>query len=230
MNAALAALATGVVAAFRRALAALGIAAPFCLSQNDGTSMSAAHAERYPVPTFASGPTNSMRGAAFLSRCQDAVAIDIGGIATDVGVLARGFLRESALAVNVGGVRTNFRMPDVLAIGLGGGSLVRDGDPVSVGPDSVAFELAEKVPVFGPAYFGIAEACTPIERLAVEQDARRAKTTKTGARSRPAPRPLASPSYRPIWTSSQVRIISSSICGVSGTQKLVPFISATGSS
>ena len=149
MNAALVALATRVVAAFRRALAALGIAAPFYLSQNDGTLMSAAHVERYPVLTFASGPTNSMRGAAFLSQCKDAVVIDIGGTTTDVGVLARGFPRESALAVNVGGVRTNFRMPDVLAIGLGGGSLVRDGDPVSVGPDSVAFELTEKALAFG---------------------------------------------------------------------------------
>ena len=57
--------------------------------------------------------------------------------------------RESAVAVDVGGVRTNFRMPDVLAIGLGGGSLVRGDDTVTVGPDSVGFELTEKALVFG---------------------------------------------------------------------------------
>jgi N-methylhydantoinase A/oxoprolinase/acetone carboxylase beta subunit len=45
-------------------------------------------------------------------------------------------------------VRTNFRMPDVLAIGLGGGSLVRDGG-ARIGPDSVGYELTSKALVFG---------------------------------------------------------------------------------
>ena len=55
------------VAAFRQSIAELGITAPLYLTQNDGTLMSADFAEQYPVLTFASGPTNSMRGAAFLS-------------------------------------------------------------------------------------------------------------------------------------------------------------------
>ena len=75
--------------------------------------------------TFASGPTNSMRGAAFLSGVSDAIVVDIGGTTSDVGVLHHGFPREAAVAVEIGGVRTNFRMPDVFSIGLGGGSLVR---------------------------------------------------------------------------------------------------------
>jgi N-methylhydantoinase A/oxoprolinase/acetone carboxylase beta subunit len=45
-------------------------------------------------------------------------------------------------------VRTNFRMPDVLAIGLGGGSLVRE-DGARIGPDSVGYELTSKALVFG---------------------------------------------------------------------------------
>ena len=49
----------------------LGIDAPVYLSQNDGTLMTVEFAERYPVATFASGPTNSMRGAAFLSGLAD---------------------------------------------------------------------------------------------------------------------------------------------------------------
>ena len=118
MNAALVSLSAKVVGSFGEALKALSIEAPFFISQNDGTLMSAAYVERYPVLTFASGPTNSMRGAAFLSDQENAVVVDIGGTTTDVGVLARGFPRESAVAVDVGGVRTNFRMPDVLAIGL----------------------------------------------------------------------------------------------------------------
>ena len=51
--------------------------------------------------TFASGPTNSMRGAAFLSGVQDAIVIDIGGTTTDVGVLKEGFPRQSSTRVKV---------------------------------------------------------------------------------------------------------------------------------
>ena len=101
------------------------ITAPFYISQNDGTLMNADFATDYPVLTFASGPTNSMRGAAFLSGLKDAIVIDVGGTTTDVGVLQHGFPRVAALAVSIGGVRTNFRMPDTLSIGLGGGSLVQ---------------------------------------------------------------------------------------------------------
>jgi N-methylhydantoinase A/oxoprolinase/acetone carboxylase beta subunit len=36
-----------------------------------------------------------------------------------VGVLVKGFPRESAIAVEIGQVRTNFRMPDIYSIGLG---------------------------------------------------------------------------------------------------------------
>jgi len=45
-------------------------------------------------------------------------------------------------------VRTNFRMPDVLSFGLGGGSLVRD-DGARIGPDSVGYELTSKGLAFG---------------------------------------------------------------------------------
>jgi len=53
-------------------------------------------AKELPVLTISSGPTNSMRGAAFLSGIQDAVVIDIGGTTTDVGVIKSGFPREAS--------------------------------------------------------------------------------------------------------------------------------------
>ncbi len=122
MNACLRGLATHIVGAFHAALAELGIEAPVYLSQNDGTLMGVDYAERYPVATFASGPTNSMRGAAFLSGLADCAVVDIGGTTSDVGILQHGFPREASVAVEIGGVRTNFRMPDVLSLGIGGGS------------------------------------------------------------------------------------------------------------
>ncbi|MBT5192343.1 MAG: hydantoinase/oxoprolinase family protein [Rhodospirillaceae bacterium] len=148
LNGALTSLADRVLGAFDRAILDLGLKAPLFISQNDGTLMTAAHAARYPVLTFASGPTNSIRGAAILSGLDDALVVDIGGTTTDIGLLLGGFPREAAMTVEVGGVRTNFRMPDLLAVGLGGGSLVRDsGD--SIGPDSVGFELERRALVMG---------------------------------------------------------------------------------
>jgi N-methylhydantoinase A/oxoprolinase/acetone carboxylase beta subunit len=148
MNACLADLATKVVQSFRLALATLKITAPFYISQNDGTLMTADYVEKYPVLTFASGPTNSMRGAALLAGVKEAMVVDIGGTTSDVGMLLHGFPRDSSVSVEIGGVRTNFRMPDVLALGLGGGSLVRDNG-ARIGPDSVGYELTEKALVFG---------------------------------------------------------------------------------
>ena len=150
MNACLADLSVHVVSSFRRALRELDISAPFYVSQNDGTLMSAEHVERYPVLTFASGPTNSMRGAAFLSGLKNALVVDIGGTTTDVGMLVNGFPRESSVTVDIGGVRTNFRMPDILALGMGGGSLVSlENEAIKIGPRSVGYQLLEKSLVFG---------------------------------------------------------------------------------
>jgi N-methylhydantoinase A/oxoprolinase/acetone carboxylase beta subunit len=146
MNACLRELAAQIVAAFEGALDELGIEAPVYLSQNDGTLMAVDYAERYPVATFASGPTNSMRGAAFLSGLADCAVVDIGGTTSDVGILQQGFPREAGAAVEIAGVRTNFRMPDVLSLGIGGGSHVHGSE---VGPQSVAYELTSKALVFG---------------------------------------------------------------------------------
>jgi N-methylhydantoinase A/oxoprolinase/acetone carboxylase beta subunit len=148
LNACLVPLAERTIRAFQDALAELGLTAPLYLSQNDGTLMTADFAARYPVLTFASGPTNSMRGAAVLSGLRDAIVLDVGGTTTDGGALVNGFPREASFAVTIGGVRTNFRMPDVVSIGLGGGSLVAP-DGRSVGPRSVGFRLMQEARIFG---------------------------------------------------------------------------------
>ncbi|MEV4063008.1 hydantoinase/oxoprolinase family protein [Nonomuraea dietziae] len=149
VNACLRDLADEIVDAFAEALRAVGIHAPLYLSQNDGTLMDAEYTRRYPVRTFASGPTNSMRGAAFLADLADCAVVDIGGTTTDVGVLSGGYPRQATGEVDIGGVRTNFRMPDVLSIGLGGGSRVATTPRLEIGPDSVGYELTDHALVFG---------------------------------------------------------------------------------
>ncbi|MBN9309220.1 hydantoinase/oxoprolinase family protein [Devosia sp.] len=150
MNACLRDLSRQVIEAFRKAITETGIKGRFYLTQNDGTLMDAEFAEKFPVLTFASGPTNSMRGAAFLSGVQDAIVVDIGGTTSDVGSLHKGFPRQATVAVEVGGVRTNFRMPDVFSIGLGGGShVVETGGAIKVGPTSVGYRIATEALIFG---------------------------------------------------------------------------------
>jgi len=150
MNACLRDLSKHVIEAFRNAITETGIKGRFYLTQNDGTLMDAEFAEKFPVLTFASGPTNSMRGAAFLSGVADAIVVDIGGTTSDVGSLHKGFPRQATVAVEVGGVRTNFRMPDVFSIGLGGGShVVESGGEIKVGPTSVGYRIVTEALIFG---------------------------------------------------------------------------------
>ncbi len=152
LNAALWQVAERFTEGFAKSLRDEGITnADVYLSQNDGTLMTMEHARRYPILTVACGPTNSIRGASYLSSLKDAIVVDVGGTTTDLGVIQNGFPRESGVAVTIGGVRTNFRMPDVISIGLGGGSIVRvkDDGSVTVGPDSVGYEITKKALVFG---------------------------------------------------------------------------------
>jgi N-methylhydantoinase A/oxoprolinase/acetone carboxylase beta subunit len=148
INAALRELASEIVDGLASAVRAQGITAPIFLSQNDGTLMDEDYVRLYPVATFASGPTNSMRGAALTSGLETCAVVDIGGTTADIGLLVNGFPRETANEVKVAGVRTNFRMPDVLSIGIGGGSIV-DTDTGEVGPESVGYRLTTEALVFG---------------------------------------------------------------------------------
>ncbi|KAF4620352.1 hypothetical protein D9613_001202 [Agrocybe pediades] len=160
LNASIMSFAKRTVRGYRRAMARLGLKCPLYLTQNDGTLITAAEAARLPIKTFSSGATNSMRGASYLAAIdlqrndsgKSMIVVDIGGTTTDVGVLLpSGFPRQAAAFIEVAGVRTNFSMPDIHSIGLGGGSRVRTSEngKISVGPDSVGHFLPQEALVFG---------------------------------------------------------------------------------
>ena len=150
LNAALVGVARTVAGALAAALEEHGLRPQTFFAQNDGTLMALDFVLHHPVLTIGSGPANSIRGAAYLTGAGDAIVADVGGTSTDIGVLANGFPRESTTPAEIGGVRTNFRMPDLVAIALGGGSVVHDRDGVvAVGPDSVGHRLTERALVFG---------------------------------------------------------------------------------
>lgn len=163
LNASILNLAKKTVHAFCRAMSELHLTCPLYLTQNDGTLTDAAAAAEFPIKTFASGPTNSMTGAAFLAGLdqqstatgndRQVLVVDVGGTTTDLcALLPSGFPRQAPNFVEIGGVRTAFSMPEVLSIGLGGGSIVRHDESTgntTVGPDSVGHFLMEKAMVFG---------------------------------------------------------------------------------
>jgi DUF917 family protein len=155
LNASILSFARKTIASFQSPIKKLGLNCPVFITQNDGTILSGEAASRLPIRTFSSGPTNSMRGAAFLVGKQEnneaMMVVDVGGTTTDVGLLlANGFPRQQAAYSELSGVRMNFSYPDVKSIGLGGGSLVRRiGDKLQIGPESVGYRLPEKALVFG---------------------------------------------------------------------------------
>ncbi|KAK7227515.1 hypothetical protein V2G26_015518 [Clonostachys chloroleuca] len=167
LNATLRPLAEKTIRGFQKAVKEIFKNEPctLYLTQNDGSVLRAIEAVDLPIRTFNSGPTNSIRGGEFLwraamqeedgagSKREDAlVVVDIGGTTSDSGLLlANGLPMMSSLTSFVGGVRTNFALPAVESIGLGGGSVVRetDGGDVTIGPDSVALDLLSKARLFG---------------------------------------------------------------------------------
>ncbi|WP_423464064.1 hydantoinase/oxoprolinase N-terminal domain-containing protein [Promicromonospora sp. MS192] len=148
LNAALYRVAREVTTALLVVVEDEGLDAAAFFAQNDGTLMAVEYAARYPVLTIGSGPANSIRGAARLSGADDAIIVDVGGTTSDLGVLVDRFPRESTLPREIGGVRTNFRMPDILSLGVGGGTVVdlARGVPLT---DSVGHRISQEALLFG---------------------------------------------------------------------------------
>ncbi|WP_430967822.1 hydantoinase/oxoprolinase N-terminal domain-containing protein [Spongiimicrobium sp. 2-473A-2-J] len=150
LNAALQDVASKMVKAFKDTVRRLGLLSQLFIGQNDGTLMSLEQSQDFPVLTISSGPTNSIRGAGALSGVANGIVIDVGGTTSDGGVLVNYFPRESTQAAQIGGVLTNFRMPDIVAVGIGGGTIVRFKDgKCHLGPDSVGYMLKEQAVAFG---------------------------------------------------------------------------------
>lgn len=163
LNAALQRVAHQIVNGLSTVLHDHGIEATPFFAQNDGTLMALERVLDFPVLTVGSGPANSMRGAAYLTGLRDAIVVDVGGTSTDIGVLANGFPRESSIPVEIGGVRTNSRMPDLLSIALGGGTRVLVNERrLEIGPGSVGYRLTSEALCFGGSTLTLSDAavCT----------------------------------------------------------------------
>jgi N-methylhydantoinase A/oxoprolinase/acetone carboxylase beta subunit len=194
LNAALVGVAGDVAHALDQALAAHQLSPVTFFAQNDGTLMALDHALRYPVLTIGSGPANSIRGAAFLTGRTDALVADAGGTSTDIGVLVNGFPRESSQGVEIGGIRTNFRMPDLVTIALGGGTMLsaEPGGGLRLGPESVGYRLRDEALIFGGQTPTLTDAAVATGRARLGDPARtEARRELLAAASRAADSKLA---------------------------------------
>ncbi|MGH3178224.1 MAG: hydantoinase/oxoprolinase family protein, partial [Streptosporangiaceae bacterium] len=95
-----------------------------------------------------------------------------------------GFPRESSYGVEIGGIRTNFRMPDLVTIALGGGTVVSEG---RIGPRSVGYRLPEEALIFGGTTATLTDCAVAAGRAALGNAAQigshRARLTEALARA-----------------------------------------------
>ena len=150
LNAALTGVAERTADAFLAAMDRFDVDATLYFARNDGTLMDVLRATERPVFTIASGPANSVRGAAHLSGVENGIVVDVGGTTTDLGIIREGFPRESARPAEIGDVTANFSLPDIVSLPIGGGTVVEGDDgELTVGPESVGGELSSRARAFG---------------------------------------------------------------------------------
>ena len=95
LNAALCKVIETTTQGFVQALQAEGIFdVEVYLCQNDGTLMSIDYAKQFPILTIACGPTNSIRGASYLSQIQNTMVLDVG-VPLQISVYYRMVSREN---------------------------------------------------------------------------------------------------------------------------------------
>lgn len=137
----------------------IGLTCPLLITKNDGTLMSLEEAMNYPVLTLAAGPKNSFMGAAKLAGLSEVVVADIGGTSTDIGVVLNGFTRQSYKSSTIAGVEIGFAIPDMISIGLGGGSHVDICDAtINIGPLSLGNTLLQKTKSLGGTQLTLTDA------------------------------------------------------------------------
>lgn len=159
------------VNSLRKALEKLKLThAKMYFAQNDGTTALAEFIEKYPIFTVVAPISNSIRGAYVLTGIENAIVIDMGGTTTNIGVLTKGYPREAGVEVYIGGVRTNIRAPDIIALGIAGGSIVKQlpNGEVIVGPESVGYKLVEEGIAWGGNTITATDIALALDKMIIE--------------------------------------------------------------
>jgi N-methylhydantoinase A/oxoprolinase/acetone carboxylase beta subunit/DUF917 family protein len=161
----------------KQALSELALSnASIYLSSNDGTLEQPE--DIFPIFTYGSGTSNSIRGAMKIAGIHDAVVVDIGGTSTDVGGLKNGFPLDSGYDVRIGneieGIHCSFPAPLTRSCALGGGSIITvvpNGD-IHIGPESVGFRLNSEAIIFGGEKLTVTDIAVAKGRLSLGDPAK----------------------------------------------------------
>lgn len=139
LNARLIPIIRRLISAVCQVLESKKISAPIMVVKGDGSLMRASYALERPVDTILSGPAASIIGGAFLSGCDNAMIVDIGGTTTDIAHVREGRAKVNDEGATVAGWRTRVRAADLCTFGLGGDSSIRveDNGGIQVGPQKV---------------------------------------------------------------------------------------------
>lgn len=180
LNAATIPVISKAIKALREAMKKLGLGhAKMFFAQNDGTTASVEYIARFPIFTLVAPISNSIRGAYVLTGIPNAIVADTGGTSTNIGALVNGYPRE-ALEIDIGGVRTNIRAPDVISIGLAGGCIVKfEREEIKIGPLSVGYKLIYEGVAWGGQTLTVTDIALAKEVMIIEDarcDPRRVKT------------------------------------------------------
>ncbi|CVK18082.1 hydantoinase/oxoprolinase family protein [Sporomusa sphaeroides] len=139
LNARLIPIITELIESVKKVLDERGIDAPIMVVKGDGCMMGEALAREKPIETILSGPASSIIGGTFLTQCDNALVLDMGGTTTDIAILQNGVPKINQEGATVGGWLTRVQAAQIYTYGLGGDSYIqvsRDG-AIQVGPQRV---------------------------------------------------------------------------------------------
>lgn len=104
----------------------------------DGGIVNLENLKEFPIFSILSGPAASAQGGYILSKpLSDAVIIDIGGTTTDISFVCNGQFVLEQYGARIANYPTLVRAIYSRSVGIGGDSIVKVEDSISVGPETV---------------------------------------------------------------------------------------------
>lgn len=108
------------------------------LQKPDGGIVNLENLKEFPIFSILSGPAASAQGGYILSKpLSDAVIIDIGGTTTDISFVCNGQFVLEQYGAKIGNYPTLVRAIYSRSVGIGGDSIVKVENSISVGPETV---------------------------------------------------------------------------------------------
>ncbi len=139
LNAKLIPIIVELINSVKKVLDSLEINAPLMIVKGDGTLMDEVTAKEKPIETILSGPASSIVGGSELTKCSDALILDMGGTTTDIAILKDGIPKVNFEGAIVNGWHTRVKAAEINTYGIGGDSYIKinKNGELKIGPERV---------------------------------------------------------------------------------------------